>query len=61
MVFTDPTAFTETNRFQSFFGGGSLIGGSFVGGSSIGGLDSSSSGGGLGGSSALLDVFIAGS
>jgi hypothetical protein len=42
--------------FQSFFGGGSLIGGSLVGGSLIGGLGSSSFGGGLGGSSALLDV-----
>jgi predicted lipid-binding transport protein (Tim44 family) len=40
---------------QSFFGG-SLIGGSLVGGSLIGGLGSSSFGGGLGGSSALLDV-----
>ena len=40
--------------FQSFFGGGSLIGGSFVGGSLIGGWGSSSFGGGLGGSSSVV-------
>jgi hypothetical protein len=40
--------------FQSFFGGGSLIGGSFVGGSLIGGLGSSSFDGGLGGSSSVI-------
>jgi hypothetical protein len=54
MVFAGPTAITLDKPFQSFFGGGSLIGGSFVGGSLIGGeLGSSSFGGGLGGFSSL--------
>lgn len=45
--------YTETNRFNYSFGGGSLIGGSFVGGSLMGVLGLSSFGGGLGGLSSV--------